>query len=554
MNNRSLLITILIVFSILIAACGPSVSNQTESVGTEVPAPQDSDQTDSHKTLRGTVTTTPETLDPARGSGENDLMIFVNIYETLVAPNELDSSPEPLLATEWSVNPEGTEWTISLREDVKFSDGTPFTANDVKYTFDRLLVIGEGPAYIFSDVIEEVSVLNDYSVKFKLKKPFGPFVSTLTNVPIVNQNLLESKTDATGSYGEHGDYATTYLLDQSAGSGPYVITDFLVHDKMVLEKNPNYWREIPADAPFQVELQQLVESSTTKILMNSQEVDWVHGHQDAETVKALTRNEGVYAANFPESGLNYFMMNTKKPPTDDLHIRKAISYAANLSQMSEMYGGMPEAVGPVPPSLFGHSSDFETLDFDLNKARAEIAESAYASNLAEFPIALDYIQGNGDTGKLIYLLGSELEKLGFKVMINEVPWVQFVNNEAEISTSPNVTNLFATAPYAEAGSILEFKYASWTTGSWNQNEWLQDPTFDEILQEALATVDETARLEKYTEMQRYLVEDVVPSIYTFVSVLKPVFNSAVFQWRGTPGRTPHSTLEYNYYFADFVMN
>ena len=82
------------------------------------------------------------------------------------------------------------------------------------------------------------------------------------------------------------------------------------------------------------------------------------------------------------------------------------------------------------------------------------------SDLANYPIQLDYIEGNGDTGKLVYLMASSLESLGFKVVINETPWVQFCNNEAEIATSPNVTNAFATAGYPEAGSILELKYAS----------------------------------------------------------------------------------------------
>jgi peptide/nickel transport system substrate-binding protein len=287
--------------------------------------------------------------------------------------------------------------------------------------------------------------------------------------------------------------------------------------------------------------------------MSSNEVDYVHGHQDQVTINALTTSDGILAANFPEAGLNYFMINTKKSPTDDVHIRRALSYATDYEQMRSIYGDMPEASGPVPPSVFGHSDAFEAFTYDLEKAKAEIAASKYADNLAEYPISLDYIQGNGDTGKLIYLLGSALEGLGFTVAINETPWVQFCNNEAEIDTSPNVTNLFATAPYSEAGSILEFKYASWSTGNWNQNEWLLDDNFDSMLRESLSIVDQEDRVAKYAEIQQYLVEDVVPSIYTFVSVIRPVYNSNVFEWRGTPGNKYHAALEYNFYYLEFVM-
>ena len=111
-----------------------------------------------------------------------------------------------------------------------------------------------------------------------------------------------------------------------------------------------------------------------------------------------------------------------------------------------------------------------------------------------------------------------------------------------------MTNAFATANYPEAGSILELKYASWTIGNWNQNEWMQDEKFDSMLNEALGTVDDDARVELYGEMQKYLVEEVVPSIYTCASVIKPIYNANAFAWP-----EHHATMEYNFYFANCTM-
>lgn len=549
---RRLLTTILAVAMLLtLASCGTTDGGETVAVS-DATAGRDtsgSNTSTAGTLLKGTCTTTPETADPARGSGSNDLMLYVNLYECLVKPNAEDGSPEPELAESWQSSDDGLSYTFKLREDVTFSDGTPMTSEDVKYSFDRMLTIGEGFAYILQDILSETVAVDTYTVEFKLNRTFGPFVSALTSFRILNSSLVKANTIAEGMYDENGDYGTDYLLTHSAGSGPYVISSFAVHDTMVLTKNENYWNGgVPETAPDTVQIQELTEASTTRMLMTNGDLDYVHGNQDATTVDFLIANESIEAAEFPEAGLNYFMMNTKKAPTDDVHIRRAISYATDYDQMRSILGDAPEASGPVPTNLFGYVENFTEFIYDLDQAREEIAASAYADNLADYPISLDYIEGNGDTGKLVYLLASSLEDLGFNVVINETPWVQFCNNEAEISTSPNVTNAFVTTQYPEAGSILELKYASWTVGDWNQNEWLEDELFDNMLNEGLSTVDDEARIELYGEIQKYLVEEVVPSVYTCASMLKPVYNTDVFEWPPL-----NATSEYNYYYAACTM-
>ena len=548
---KRLLCTILAAAMLLaLAACGTTDGGgNTPSTGTPSTGDPGTSAPAGATVLRGTCTTTPETVDPARGTGENDLMLYVNLYECLVVPNAEDGSPEAQLAESWQASEDGLSYTFKLRQDVTFADGTPMTSKDVKYSFDRMMTMGEGFAYILQDVLAETVAVDEYTVEFKLNKTFGPFVSALTSFRIVNSALVEANTVAEGMYGENGDYGTGYLLTHSAGSGPYVISSFSVHDTMVLAKNESYWNGgVPDTAPDTVEIQELTEASTTKMLMSSGDLDFVHGHQDSTTITSLTANEGIEVAELQETGLNYFMMNTKKAPTDDVHIRRAISYAADYEQMKSSLGGAPDASGPVPTNLFGYVENFTGFTYDLEKAKEEIAASKYAADLASYPIQLDYIEGNGDTGKLVYLLASSLESLGFTVVINETPWVQFCNNEADISTSPNVTNAYATANYPEAGSILEFKYASWTVGNWNQNEWLQDEKYDTMLNEALGTVDDDARVALYGEMQKYLVEEVVPSVYTCASVIKPIYNANAFEWPSY-----HAATEYNFYYADYTM-
>ena len=546
------LVLLLVLSAVACTAKVPVEDTQTSSNGTNETNTQAAASSTGDMTLRVTCPTTPETCDPARGTGENDRLLYVNAYECLVKPNEKDGSPEPALAESWEAADDGLTYTFKLRSDVCFADGTAMTAEDVKYSLDRMIALGQGYAYILSDVLESTEAADEHTVVFHLKKCFGPFVSSMTCFRILNSKLMKENTVSDGSYGENGDYGTTFLLTNTAGSGPYYVSSFTVHDNYVLTQNENYWGTIPEKAPKSVTVTELTESSTTKMLMSSGELDMVHGHQDTSTVKALEANGNLKAVLLPDSGLNFFMLNTKKAPTDDVHIRKALAYATNYEQMQQILGGAPVANGPVPTGLYGYADSFEGYTYNVEKAKEEIAQSGYADTLANYPIQMDYIEGNGDTGKLVYLLASELENLGFKVQINEVPWVQFCNNEAEIATSPNVTNLFCTANYPEAGAILEYKYASWTTGNWNQNEWLQDEKFDSMITEALATVDDDARLKLYSDMQAYITDDLCASIFTCGSVVMPVYNMDRFSWRGTTD-TLHTCLEYNFCYAEYEM-
>jgi len=396
-----------------------------------------------------------------------------------------------------------------------------------------------------------VLLRDPYTVVFKLKQPFGPFLVTLYRLAIVNRKLVMANLKQ-GRYGEYGDHARDYLLTKDAGSGPYTIDVFKIRNVVEIVKNPNYWQDIPQNAPERVVMTQLREAATTKMLMGSGEIDLAHGRQELTTLKALDAMHGVEVAAIPEMSLNFFMINTKKPPVDDVHVRKAMALATDYEGMLRIYPDTPRVYGPVPPQIFGWASDFRTYERNLEEARKELRKSKYYGKFDKHPIDVSYIQGNGDTPKLCMLLAANLAEIGLKGNIVEAPWVLFQNKAESVETSPHVTNLFCNASYPEAGSILEFKYASWTVGGWNQNEWLQDPKFDRNIKDALVTVDRKERAAKYAAIQKYVVEDLCPSIFTFVSVVKPAYRADRFSWPAGEGR-PHAVAEFNFNMMYFKM-
>ena len=503
------------------------------------------------KVLNATMTATPESLDPAVVIGENDWKIAVNLYDFLVYPSQENASPQPAVAERWELAPDNVTWTFFLRDGITFHDGSELTAEDVKFSMDRMITIGEGHAHFFRDRVIETKATDANTVVFKLDKPFGPFLVTLYRLGIVNKDLIMANLSDTDSmYGEFKDFGKKYLLTQDAGSGPYKIKEFKIRESVDFEKYQDYWQNVPAAAPDRIMMTQLREAATTKMLMGNGDIDLAHGRQELTTLNALDAIDNVDVAYIPEMSLNFFMLNTKKPPLDDVHVRKAMAWATDYQGMLEIYPDCPRVYGPVPPQVFGASENFIKYERDLDKAMQELQKSKYYGELDKYPIDVSYIQGNGDTPKLCMLFAQNMQEIGFEVNIVEAPWVLFCNKEESIETSPHVTNLFCNASYPEAGSILEFKYSSWTVGNWNQNEWLQDAKFDSMITEALNTADPDDRMQKYAEIQKYLVEDVCPSIFTFVSVVKPTYRTDRFSWPAGDDN-PHAIAEFNFNMMDF---
>jgi len=501
--------------------------------------------------LRTTITATPESLDPTIVSAENDWKVAVNLYDFLVYPAFADASPEASVASRWEVSDDSLTWTFYLNQGIMFHDGSELTSEDVKFSMDRMIGIGEGYAYFFAGRVAETQVVDDYTVVFQLSEPFGPFLVTLYRLAILNKDVVMANL-ADGMYGDNGDYGKGFLLSNDAGSGPYTAAEFRIRNYVQLAKFDDYWQGTSETAPDLVIANEVLDAATTKMMMGSGEIDLVHGRQEMTTLNALAQMHDVKVAYLPEMSVNFFMINTKKAPTDDVHFRRAMAYATDYSAMMAIYPNTPRALGPVPSHVFGYADDLAGYVYSLELARQELALSAYAGQLDQYPIDVSYIQGNGDTAKLCLQFAVNMAQIGIKVNLVEKPWVLFCNQEETIETSPHVTNLFANASYPEAGAILELKYASWTVGGWNQNEWLQDSTFDSMITEALVTADPDARTNLYAKIQHYIVDDLCPSIYTFASVLKPAYRSDVFKWPAGEGN-PHAIAEFNFNYRFFEM-
>ncbi len=476
----------------------------------------------------------PTYIDPAVGSDFSSSSAFVNLYDTLVYP-DVNGDPQPHVATHWEVSEDGTVWTFYLRDDVYFHDGTPLTAEDVKFSMDRITTIGEGYGFLFVDRVEGTEVVDDYTVRFYLKEPFGPFLTTLYRLYIVNKDLVEANIKRPGPYGEWGDYGKEFLLTHDAGSGPYMVKEFRVEEELVMVKNPNYWLPIPEEAPDEVRFIGTTEPATIRTMMARRELEISDQWQPQEAWKALDAMEGVDITSFFPGTSFYLMLHTRKPPTDDIHFRRAMAWAFDYETVvRDIFPGSIQSRGPVAQSLPGHDPTVFQFHRDLDKAREELRKSKYYDQLDQIEVEFHWIAEVPDEEKVALLFMANMAEIGINVKVVKVPWMSVVEEMANMKTSPNIVSIFVAPHYPEAGSILESRYHSSSAPTWEQNEWLLDETFDKMLEDALATVDREERFRKYAELQHYIM-DLCPSLFLFDQVEKHAYQAAYIDWPAARG-------------------
>jgi peptide/nickel transport system substrate-binding protein len=496
-------------------------------------------------------------IDPAVGSDLVSSIALCNIYDSLVFPNP-DGSVKPWLAKSWEISGDGLTYTFELVPGVKFRNGDELTADDVVFSLERIMTIGEGYGYLFTMNVEGAKALEKYKVQFTLKRTFGPFLGALVRLYILDKNQVMANLQKEGPYGEFGDYGKGWLVTHDAGSGPYQVKENKVPEYLLLEKFDDYWAGWEnKDAPQYWKQLGTREAITVKTLFSRGEMEISDSWQTKENYTALDQMPNVEVAAFFEGDVMNIMLNTKKPPTDDIHFRKALAYCLDYQQViDEIYPGCLLSSGPVASSTPGFNPNLKPYTMDLAKAEEELKQSPYYGKLDQYPIEIDWLQTAPDEEKIALMIQANAAKLGIKVNIVKSPWLSMVNNMAKPETTPNGAIIFVAPHYPEAGSMLESRYHSRSCGTWEQGEWLQNPEIDAMIEEAIATLDQKERFQKYYVIQEKIME-LCPTIFFGEEVMKHAYRSDYVVFPAAEaikqGKPCNPVMGYNFYFRDFKV-
>ena len=506
---------------------------ETTTTSPETTAPPAAEE----KVLRVTFAW-PTYIDPAVGSDFSSTTSINALYDPLVYPTP-EGDIKPWVAESWEVSDDGLVWTFHIRKGIKFHDGSELTAEDVAFSMQRLLTIGEGYAYLFKPYIDKIEVLDNYTVQFTLKKPFGPFLAALTRFYILNKDLVMAHlvmNDTNFNYGEFGDYGRNWLLTHDAGSGPFMVKEFKLEEKLTMEKFPDYWAGLKPNTPDIAIFIGTTEPSTIRTLMANRELEISDQWQPKEAWEALDSIQGVDIANIYAGTEFYLMIHTKKPPTDDVHCRKAMAYGVDYDTIiNQIFPGARKVTGPVPPSVPGAAPNLQGFYYDVNKAKEELQQCKYYGQLDQYPVEFHWIAEVPDEEKVALLFKANMQELGITVNVVKKPWLSVVDEMANQDTSPHIVSIFDSPAYPEAGALLFSRYHSSSANTWEQNEWLLDPQLDKMLEEALSTVDRNERFQKYYEIQQYIM-DLAPTIFLFEQVEKHAYQSYYVKWPAAEGK------------------
>jgi peptide/nickel transport system substrate-binding protein len=476
----------------------------------------------------------PTYLDPAVGSDFSSSSSFVNLYDTLVYPTPTGDA-KPHLAQKWEASTDGLTWTFYLRKGVMFHDGSELTAEDVVFSMDRMIAIAEGYGYLYAGRIHKSEAVDPYTVRFSMAEPYGPFLTTLVRLYILNKDQVMANTKDDGPYGDFGDYGKEWLLTHDAGSGPYRVKEMRLEEYLLMERFGGYWGEFAPNAPDEVRFIGTTEPVTIRTMMSRKELEISDQWQSLEALKSLDNIEGVDIATMYLGTMFYYMMHTKKPPTDDVHFRRALAWAMDYKTVTEdLFPGARIAQGPVAPGFPGHDPGYTRYTRDLNKARAELKKSRYYDMLDQYPVDVHWIAEVPDEEKIALLFLSNMTDIGIRINIVKVPWLSVVEEMTNIDTSPNIVTVFVAPHYAEAGSLLESRYHSNSAATWEQNEWLQDPQIDAMIESAIATIDKDERFELYRGIQQR-IDEITPSLHMFEQAQKHAYQASYVDWPATKG-------------------
>lgn len=461
----------------------------------------------------------PNHIDPAVGNDECSTTSLCNLYDPLVYPDP-SGGVLPWVASSWVISSDGLQYNFTIRTDIKFHSGNTLTAEDVAFSMRRLLTIGQGVAYLFTPYVTN-AVASGNVAAFTLNTTFGPFLTSLVRLYIVEKAQVMAHLVMPGAYGvDFGDYATAWLTTHDAGSGAYTVVDASVSQWFKYNLVSNYWNTVDPLAPTNVTALWTTGSSSTEVNeMESQELEVTDSWLSAENLATLGQATNITDVSWPQTSEYYFMLNTKDPPLDDVHVRRALAFACPYSDiMSQIYARYNLATSCVPYGVGGYANT-QLYSNNATAAQAELKLSKYypdiVNNPSKYPIYFHWIADVPEREKDALLFASAVNNAtGLNVQLVKTFWTLVVQEMANENTTAHIYNILVDSDYPEAGALLTSRYMSAGTGSWKQGEWLQNSTIDTMIQDALSTVNTTERFIKYENIQKQIM-DICPSIFIY---------------------------------------
>ncbi len=463
-----LLVTLVLVMSITLTACGGGSNVDLENKDTLVIA-------------NGADA---PTLDPHKENDNVSAQVTGQIFNRLIHVNE-DMEFEPEIATEWE-NVDDLNWIFKIRQGVKFHNGEELTVNDVKYSLDRHRNSME-VAHIL-EAVENVEVIDDETIKITTKKPFAALPSHLghNTVMMLHEETTEKLGDKFGQ--------------EPVGTGPYQFKNWNIGDSIELAKFDDYFGEV--STVENMVFKNIPEGTNRTIGLETGEVDIVI-EIDPTDKERVEENPDLEYISIPGFGVDYIGFNTKKEPFNDVRVRQAINYAINVDEIVDvvMEGTASVAKGPLAENVVGANNELKGYEYNPEKAKELLAEAGYPEGFKTSLTTND----NGLRVSIAEMVQDQLKQVGIDVDVDQVEWGAYLDKTAAGDHEMFILGWIATTGDADYG--LSSRYLSENHGGGGNRMFYTNEKVDELIKGANGEINPEKRIEMYKEAQEIILQD-----------------------------------------------
>ncbi len=462
----------------------------------------------------------PESLDPSQIQGVPEHRVYEALFEGLVIVDPETADGIPGVAESWDISDDGLTYTFHLREDAKWSDGVPITADDVVWSWLRELAPETAspyawfPAMFIAGASEynsgaadasavQIRAIDDYTFEMTLVGPLPYVIGALSHYSfaIVPRHAIEK-------YGSDWTQPENFV-----GNGPYILSEHVPQDRIVAVKNYNYW-----DAD-NVHLDEVVflasdSNSTNYNMYLSGEVDWNTGI-DLNNLDQISMRSDYQVA--PQLSTYYYTINVTQPPLDDARVRKAISYAIDREELIYTVTRSGEiASWGIVPDMAGYEgleeAEIGTM-YDPEYAQQLLAEAGYPNGIGFPTITLLYNTNESHRQVAEYIQQQLKENLNINIVLDNQEWATYLSNRN--SGNFQIARAGWVGDYQDPNTFLDM----FVTGAGMNGGRYSNAEYDRLIALAATMPAGEERFEVLRQAEEILINEdqgIIP-LYVYVS-------------------------------------
>ncbi len=474
-----------------------------------------------------------QSVDPAFDYEYAGWEVIANVYDPLITYDKSDSTKfVGRLATSWTTSDDGLVYTFKLRENVKFSNGDEFDANAVQYSVNRVLKMNQPPSWILSQslTVDSVKVVDRYTVEFHLTQPYSAFLATMATMTasIVNPNVVEANG------GVVADSTNAWMDSNAAGTGPFVLEEWVKGDHLTLARNPLFWGESPKLEKVIMYYKTSVQTRLLDIKSGFAQIATI----DVNHVQDVEGVEGIVVESIGLSQhIDFVYMNTKVAPFDNPLVRKAVVHAINYEAIQTGINKdlTTRYVGPFAKGQEGYDETIEPYKYDPELAKQLLEQAGYPGGEGLPSVTYLYYSRDASVALIAQEIQQDLANIGINVDLLGVSFSTYIDKI--LSGPENVPEMGWTEWYADYVSpddfVIPFANPDFPPIGWNP-AYYSNPRVTELYQKAPYLTDADARVAMYKEITTTMYEDVpyawlgqFKGYYVYRSNVHGVYNNVI---------------------------